>query len=227
MSDGSSTNDDDDGGGRDGVESVEDLLDVQSAEDVFDRLFRDSLVNAAIAWLLVAVLAGVFVDSVLDVDYQWMVFVAAVGCVVLVPPAAFRSWRVMLPWELLVLALLPILVSGLYGGTLGAFAVYFSLAAVALVVVVELHLFTSMEVTHWFAIVLVVMTTLASGAAWAVFQWNSDQYLGTDYLSTNEALMTEFLWMTLAGFAAGVVFDAYFRRRDRWLRRAFDRVVRR
>lgn len=222
MSDGERTDAD-----RRDVESVEELLDVHSAEDVFDRLFRDSVVNAAIGWVLVAVLAGVFLDSVVDFDRQWMLFTAVVGAIVLVPPAAFRSWRVMLPWELLVLALLPILVRGLFGGTVGTFAVYVALAAVALVVVVELHLFTSMEVTHWFAVVLVVMTTLASGAAWAVFQWNADQYLGTDYLTTNEALMTEFLWMTLAGFAAGVVFDAYFRRRDRWLRRAFDRVMRR
>jgi hypothetical protein len=222
MSDGDRTDSE-----RTDVESVEELLNVRTAEDVFDRLFRDSFTNAVIGWLLVAVLAGVFVDSAVDVDQQWMLFVAAVGAIVLVPPAVARSWRVMLPWELLVLALLPILVRGLFGGTVGTFAVYFSMASVALVVVVELHLFTSMEVTHWFAVVLVVMTTLASGAAWAVFQWNSDQYFGTDYLSTNEALMMEFLWMTLAGFAAGVVFDAYFRRRDRWLRRAFDWVVRR
>lgn len=222
MSDGERTDAD-----RRDVESVEELLDVHSAEDVFDRLFRDSVVNAVIGWLLLAVLAVVFLDSVVDDDLQWILFTAAAGAVVAVPPVARRSWRAMLPWELLVLSLLPILVRGLFGGTVGTFAVYFSLAAVALVVVVELHEFTSMEVTHWFAVVLVVMATLASGAAWAVFQWNADQYLGTDYLTTNDALMTEFLWMTLAGFAAGLVFDAYFRRRDRWLRRAFDRVTHR
>jgi hypothetical protein len=142
-----------------------------------------------------------------------------------VPPVAFREWRVMLPWELLVLALLPILVRGLFGGTVGTFATYFALAALALVVVVELHLFTALEVTHWFAVVLVVMTTLASGAAWAVVRWNFDQFLGTSYLTDNYALMMEFVWVTLAGFAAGVLFDAYFRRRDRWLRRALSRVV--
>jgi len=222
MSDGERTDSD-----RTDVESVEELLDIHTAEDVFDRLFRDSVVNAVIGWLLVAVLAGVFVDSVVDFDQQWMLFVAAVGAVVLVPPAAFRSWRVMLPWELLVLALLPVLVRGLFGGTVGTFAVYFSLAAVALVVVVELHLFTSMEVTHWFAVVLVVMTTLASGAAWAVVRWNAAQYFGTPYLSTNDELMVEFLWMTLAGFAAGLLFDAYFRRRELWVHRAFGRVMRR
>lgn len=195
------------------------------AEDVLERLFRDSWTNAVIAWLLVAVLALVFVDSALDFDRQWMVFVAAVGAIVLVPPVAFREWRVMLPWELLVLALLPILVRGLFGGTVGTFATYFALAALALIVVVELHLFTALEVTHWFAVVLVVMTTLASGAAWAIVRWNFDQYLGTAYLSDNHALMMEFVWVTLAGFAAGVLFDAYFRRRDRWLRRALSRVV--
>ncbi|WP_336035921.1 hypothetical protein [Halobacterium yunchengense] len=214
---------------RDGpgdAESVEELLDVDSAEDVFERLFRNSLVNAAIAWVFVAVLAGVFADSVLDFDRQWMVFVAGAGAVVLVPPVAYRSWRVMLPWELLVLALLPILVRGLFGGRVGAFSTYFALAAVALAVVVELHLFTSLKVTHWFAVVLVVMTTLASGAAWAIVRWNLDQYFGTNYLSTNEALMVEFLWMTLAGVAAGVLFDVYFRRRNNWLRRALGRVIR-
>ncbi|WP_233745288.1 hypothetical protein [Halobacterium bonnevillei] len=207
------------------VDSVEELLDVESAEDVFERLFRDSLTNAIIAWILVGVLALVFVDSVMDFDRQWMVFVGAVGVIVLIPTAAYRSWRVMLPWELLVLALAPIIVGGLFGGTLGTFSVYFALAAVALVVVVELHLFTSMSVTHWFAVALVVMTTLASGAAWAVVRWNLDQYFGTNYLSTNDALMVEFVWVTLAGFVAGILFDAYFRRRDRWLRAALGRVI--
>ncbi len=205
--------------------SSDDAFGVESAEDVLERLFRDSWTNAVLAWLLVAVLALVFVDSVVGDDRQWMVFVAAVGAIVLVPPAAFREWRVMLPWELLVLALLPILVRGLFGGTVGTFATYFALAALALIVVVELHLFTALKVTHWFAVVLVVMTTLASGAAWAIVRWNFDQYLGTSYLTDNHALMMEFVWVTLAGFAAGILFDAYFRRRDRWLRRALSRVV--
>jgi hypothetical protein len=217
----------DDRDGYSDVESVEELLDVGSAEDVFERLFRDSVVNAVVAWAFVAVLAAVFVDSVVDVDYQWMVFVAGAAAVVLVPPVAFRSWRVMLPWELLVLALLPILVRGLFGGQVGTFSTYFALAAVALIVVVELHLFTTMRVTHWFAVVLTVMTTLASGAAWAIVRWNLDQYFDTNYLTTNEALMTEFVWVTLAGLAAGVLFDVYFRRRNNWLRRAFGRVIRR
>ncbi|MCF2207203.1 hypothetical protein KVP02_05960 [Halobacterium salinarum] len=196
-----------------------------AVDDAFAFLFRNSTVNAVIAWLAVAVLGGVVLDSALDVDLRWLVFTGAVGVIVAVPPVVFRSWRTMLPWELLCVGLLPILVRGLFGGTVGTFAVYVSLAAVALVVVGELHTFTSLAVTHWFAAVLVVLVTLASGAVWAVFRWTADQHFGTAYLTTNHALMTEFVWVTLAGLAAGVLFALALRRRTRWLRRATSRVT--
>ncbi|EMA15799.1 hypothetical protein [Haloarcula marismortui] len=196
-------------------------------EDSFKKLFRDGRTNAVIAWALVAILTAVFVESVLEADYRWILFVSVVGFVVLVPPVAFREWRVMLPWELLVLALLPILARGLVGGTVGTFASYLSLAALALLVIVELHMFTDLALTHWFAIGFVVLTTLAAVAVWTVFRWNADRFLGTTYLTTNEALMTEWLYVTLAGLAAGVLFDGYFRRRDRRLWRAIRRTVRR
>ncbi|WP_335999395.1 hypothetical protein [Halorientalis halophila] len=196
-------------------------------EDVLERLFRDGRTNAVLAWLLVGVLASVFVESLLDLDLQWILFVGFVGFVVSLPPVVYRDWRAMLPWELLVLALFPLLVRGLMGGSVGTFATYFSLAALALLVVVELHMFTTLDVTHWFAVAIVVMTTMAAVGAWTVFRWNADRFLGTSYLVDNEALMIEWLYVTLAGFAAGILFDGYFRRRDRRLWRAIRKVVRR
>lgn len=195
-------------------------------EDALERLFRDGRTNAVLAWLMAVVLAVVFVESALEVDYAWTLFVGFVGFVVLLPPVAYREWRVMLPWELLVVALFPILVRGLVGGTVGTFATYLALAGLALLVVVELHMFTSLRVTHWFAVAIVVMTTMAAVAAWTVFRWNADRFLGTSFLVDNETLMTEWLYVTLAGVAAGVLFDGYFRRRDRQLWRTIRRVVR-
>ena len=193
--------------------------------DALETLFRNGRNNAFLAWLLVGVLAVAFVESAVDLDYLWVVFVGFVGAVVLIPPTAYREWRVMLPWELLVLALAPILVRGVFGGTVGTFAAYLSLAALALIVIVELHMFTSLRVTHWFAVVLVVLTTLAAVAAWTVVRWNADRYLGTAYLVDNETLMLEWLYVTAAGIVAGVLFDGYFRRRDRQLWRAIRRTV--
>lgn len=207
----------------------------QVDRDALEQLFRSGRVNAIVSWLLVSVLVGVFVDSVLDLDLLWIGFVAMTGAIVLLPPVADRDWRVMLPWELLVLALLPILIRGLFGGQLGTFASYLAIAGLALIITVELHMFTALQVTHWFAVAFVVLTTMASAAAWAIARWNMDVWLGTSFLrepgldqdAANVALMNEFLWVTLAGFVAGVLFDAYFRRRDRQLRRAIRRVVRR
>lgn len=194
---------------------------------VLERLFRNGRVNAILAWVLVGVLGLVFVESALDLDLQWLVFVLAAAAIVLLPPAAYGDWRVMLPWELLVLALLPILVRGAFGGTVGTFASYLAVAALALVVTVELHMFTSLRMTHWFAVVFVVLTTLATVAAWTILRWNLDHTFDTTYLSTNEALMAEWLSVTLAGVAAGLLFDSYFRRRDRQLGRWIRRMVRR
>ena len=196
-------------------------------DDILERLFRSGRTNAILAWLPVCVLAMVFVESALDADIQWMVFVAAAGCIALVPPVAYREWRVMLPWELLVLALFPILVRGVVGGTVGTFATYLALAGLALIVTVELHMFTSLQVTHWFAVGLVVLTTMAAVAAWTVFRWNADRLLGTSFLVDNETLMIEWVYVTLAGLAAGVLFDGYFTRRDRQLWRTIRRTVRR
>lgn len=202
-------------------------------EDTLARLFRSGRANAILSWLLVAVLLGVFVRSVVALDRAWIVFVAMTGVIVLLPPAAYRDPRVMLPWELLVVALLPVLVRGLAGGDLGTFASYVAVAGLALIVTVELHMFTELRVTRWFAVTFVVMTTMASVAAWTVVRWLFDRFLGTSYLiasgatadAANEALMTEWLWVTLAGVAAGLLFDSYFRRRGRRLRRRVWQVM--
>jgi len=175
----------------------------QSAEDVLARLFRSGRTNAAIAWLLVGVLAVTFVESILGFDRLWMDFVAATAAVVLVPPVAHRDWRVMLPWEPLVLALLPVLVRALLGGELGTFAYYLSVSGLALIITVELHVFTELRMTHWFAVTFVSMTTMASVAAWTVVRWTLDRWLGTSFLTDNEALMTEWAAVAVAGLAAG------------------------
>lgn len=207
----------------------------ENRDDLLKKLFRSGRVNAIVSWALVGILALVFFESLLDFDRLWILFVAITGGIVLVPPVAYRDWRMMLPWEVLILALLPILVRGLFGGELGTFAYYLSVAGLALIVTVELHTFTTVRMTHWFAVVFVAMTTMASVAAWAVLRWNADRYLGTEFLvepgmtqmERNAMLMTEFIWVAFAGIIAGILFDAYFKRRGRKLGQRLHRVVRR
>jgi hypothetical protein len=209
------------------TETEPDVPEGGAIEDRLARLFRSGRTNALVAWAMVAVLVGAFVESLLRFDLLPMALVAGITAVVIAPAVAARNPRVMPPWEVLGLALLPVLVRALFGGELGTFATYLAIAAFALIVTVELQMFTTLRVTHWFAVVFVVLTTMATAAAWTVLRWNADRLLGTAYLTTNDALMIEWVYVTLAGVAAGVLFDAYFRRRGARLRSAIGRVVRR
>lgn len=211
--------------------------DVESSErpDALARLLREGRLNAVVAWTLVAVVAVVFVESVFDRDLAWIVFVAGTALIVLIPPVAARSWWAMLPWELLALALAPILTRGLVGGEVGTVGVSLSVAGFALIVAVELRVFSSLRLTRWFAVVFVVCATLASAGAWAIVRWTLDRWIGTTLLAdpagsadaANDALMIEFLWVTLAGLGAGLLFEVYLSRRDRQLRRRIEAVIRR
>ncbi|ELZ48598.1 hypothetical protein C463_00995 [Halorubrum californiense DSM 19288] len=220
---------DDDGSEADvGDAEPEDLSDrLDAVEDRLTELVRDGRLNALVAWAMIAVLTGVLVESVFDYDLLSAAIVVGLGAVVLAPTAAARDWRAMLPAELVGLALLPILVRVVFGGELGTFATYVAIAGLALVVAADLHMFTTLRLTHWFAVVFVVMATLATAAVWTVLRWNLDQRVGTEYLTTNDALMIEWLYVTLAGLAAGLLFDGYFRRRGRRLRRVIRQVMRR
>lgn len=184
--------------------------------------------NAIAAWAVLGFLAVAAVAELLTGELLWAGFIAAVLALALVPAATFRDRRAMLPWELLALAGLPAvgrtLVAGQTVGGLtltGRVTTYLAVAAVALVVAVELDLFTSVRMNDRFAVLFVVITTTAAAGIWAIAQWLSDIYLGTAFLlgrgdlrAVEEALMWDFVAATIAGVLSGVLFEFYFRRRS-------------
>lgn len=185
---------------------------------------NNTRLNAALAWLLILAVALVGVESVTDADWVWVTIAATVVFLSVLPPVAFRSPLVMLPWEVLALAVLPLFVRGLFGGLIGTVAAYLGVAAVALVIAVDLDVFTPVRMTTWFAVIFVVVTTMATAGIWAVLRWLSDVFLGTTLVYPSpppvppaveeaalEALMWDFVGATVAGLLAGVVFARYFR----------------
>lgn len=183
------------------------------------RTFRARRTNAVLAWVFV-VFVGVV--SVVNVGRNplWAGFGAIVAVLSVIPAVRLGSVWAMLPWEVLVLASLP-LVALAFGipGT-GWVATYFSVATVALIIAVELHAFTPVNMNYSFAVLFVVVTTMAAAGVWALVRWGVSLYLGTTFPLTERALMFEFVASTVAGLFAGLVFELYFRR----LRRAEDRV---
>jgi hypothetical protein len=189
-----------------------------------DRLVEDERLNAVLSWLLVGFVVLVAASNVAIDDPLWAGFALVVAALAVVPPVRFRTPRAMLPWEVLALAAFP-----LVGRTFtllaevgtGALATYLAVAAVALIVAVHLHVFTPVEMNAAFAVFFVAVATMAAAGVWAVVRFALDTLLGTAFLlrpGVEEAvvernLMFEFVYSTIAGVGAGLIFDRYFRRR--------------
>lgn len=192
-----------------------------------ERVVRDQRVNAALSWLLVGFVLAVAAGMLLQGELLWAGFSATVAVLAVLPAVARRTPVAMLPWEVLALAVVPLTGRAVASVPVtGRLAQYLSVAALALVVAVELHTFTPVEMSDRFAVLFVVVGTLATAGVWAVVRWLSDVYLGTTLLLTpgvaeavvERRLMFEFVYSTLAGAMAGVVFELYFRRRRRGAR---------
>jgi hypothetical protein len=209
------------------------------------RLFEAHRLNAVLSWVLVAIVVLAAIEEVILGDWLWTVFALAVAAVAILPPLRYGRWLVMLPWEVLLLAALPVLgrtalVRGLLNdlvlatlpavqGFLSASpvsstAAYVSVAAFALILIVELHVFTPVKLTPGFAVLTAVVLTLAAAGVWAVVRWLAHIYLGTGFYTELDPLMIEFVYSAAAGLLAGVTFEAYFRRRDHTTRRSLAMV---
>ncbi|MEF8785737.1 MAG: hypothetical protein V5A45_07355 [Haloarculaceae archaeon] len=181
----------------------------------------DARINAAITWLLVGVLVAVAILAFLEFLLVRMALAAVSAFVAIVPALVSRTWTRTVPWPLLLICTVPLAVGGLGPSFFADFAIGLSIAALGMLVVVALQLTGSVRMTPNFAIVFVVLTTMATAGFWAVGSAGSAQYLGTAFVETNDDLMEIFTAATLAGFVAGVLFRTYFRRR---LQANLDRV---
>lgn len=192
-----------------------------------DTLLDDKRINALLAWALVAFVSFATLESVLDRDWVWVVISTSLVVLAVLPAAIYRNHRTMIPWEVLILATLPVLARSLATpGPVSDVSTYLSVAAVALIIAVELDVFTAVRMTTTFAVVFVVIATMATAGAWAIVQWLSDVYLGTTFIyptpppvsdvvdaAALESLMWDFVAATAAGLIAGVIFALYFRGR--------------
>ncbi|ELZ94110.1 hypothetical protein C440_10833 [Haloferax mucosum ATCC BAA-1512] len=202
----------------------------QATQTGLRRFVRSRRLNAALAWLFAGFLAAVAIGSVVTGgDLVWGGFATVVAALTVVPAVAFREPQAMLPWEVVALASFPVVARVLVRGQTiggvtftGRVSTYLAVAAVALIVAVELDVFTPVRMNQAFAIFFVVIATMAAAGVWAVVQWLSDIYLGTELLfngrgddAIEAGLMWDFVAATVSGLVGGVLFEHYFRRRAR------------
>ena len=177
-------------------------------------IIRSQRANAILAWGLVGLVVLVGIGSLLQGALLWGLFAATLAVLAAHPAFVLRTPYAMPPWEVVLIAALPTL-GRLFATTIvgGRIAAYLSVAALALLVAVDLDAFTPVEMNGTFAVLFVVITTMATAGVWAVVRWSADILLGTGFIRSEHALMLEFVASTVAGVLAGIVFVLYFRER--------------
>lgn len=148
------------------------------------------------------------IASLLTGDLLWGGFSLIVVVVTLLPVLATADRTAIVPWSLLFVAAIVIVArtAEFYPEATG----YIAIATLALIVVVELDIFTSNELSRRFAIVFGVLTTMAIEALWIIAQYFSDRWLGTTFLTTQTELQQDITTVTVVGFTVGGLFYWYF-----------------
>lgn len=177
---------------------------------VFDDLLTSERLNAIIGWIMTGIMVIGAVESILTSAFLWGGFSFLLVAMALVPALTTRNWTAMVPWPLLSVAAVAVIARA--AEVSFEPAEYIALATFALMIVVELDVFTPVELGRRFAVGFGVLTTMAIEALWIIAQFYSDQWLGTDFLRSQTELQKDIAIVTAVGFAVGGLFYWYFTR---------------
>lgn len=186
--------------------------------DRLSKILKDTHLNALISWAMVILLLVLGVVNLADGRLTWSVLIAALLVIIVAPALLLRKLSIMPSWYFVVLAIMPIVGNTTaYHFFFTSIPIYFSVATIALLLAAEINWFTSVRMDSKFAVLLVVITTLAISGLWHLLHWLLDINFDTAFLldgrsqeAVNAAVMHDFIYATLAGVAAGVIFGWYF-----------------
>lgn len=187
--------------------------------DRLSKLLKNTALNAFAGWTMVLLLSMLGVGNFIYGRFAWTILITFVISIIIAPAIRMRKFSVMPSWYFILLAIIPIIGSSTawyFFSTSIPF--YVSVATIALLLAAEIHWFSSVKMNYKFAILLVIVTTLAISGLWHLVEWLLDVYFGTTYLLNgqtpdmiNDIVMHEFIYATIAGIAAGAFFGWYFR----------------
>ncbi|MFA9415406.1 hypothetical protein [Natrinema sp. HArc-T2] len=175
-----------------------------------EDLVHGQRANAVIGWVLTGIVALSAIWNGLTAALLWCGLALLVVVVASLPALATRDWTAMLPWPVLSVAAIAVIARGV--GLSPEAAGYLIVATLALIVVVELEVFTSIELSRRFAVAFAGMTTMALQALWTVAQFYSDRWFGTAFLHSQTELQQDIVVVTLVGFVLGGLFEWYLTR---------------
>lgn len=177
-----------------------------------DTALRDNRFNTIVAWGIVATLVCAAAASVAIGQPAWAVFVLGGVAIALLPATVLRDPAVMPPWEVLVFLALPLASQFLpLADPIADLTTFLSVFAVAVLVVVELHVLSPVEMTSGFAVAFLVLVTMATAGVWTIVQWGADLLVGTTLIANKTTLMWDLVLATAVAIVASPVFGLYLR----------------
>lgn len=168
--------------------------------------------NARITWTTVALLLLMTLWNALTANYSGIVVtLIGIGFVVL-PALIHHDTSVMPPWEIAAVLTITTLGYSLeLSPVITQAAIYLSLITFAVLVVVELWVFSSVEMIPRFAGGFIVFAGMAAAGLWTVLRWLSDEYIGTAYLNGVTAMMWDLSITTVVSLLGIPLFVQYFK----------------
>lgn len=187
--------------------------------DKLSKLLKSTPLNAFAGWIMVLVLFLLGIGNLVYGRFMWTILIFSVIWIIIAPAIILRKLSLMPSWYFIVAAILPLVGSSTaYYFFSTSIPYYISMATIALLAAAEIHWFTSVKMNYKFAILLVIVTTLAISGLRHLLEWLMDTGLGTAYLpygpgtdAINDIVMLEFIYALIAGTIAGIVFGWYFR----------------
>lgn len=163
--------------------------------------------NATVGWVLAVLLLLGGIESLLTEGALWGLFWLLLVGLLAAPALVTRDRTAMVPWPLPAIAAVALVAreANQYPESAG----YLAVVAMALVVVVELDVFTPVEFSRRFAVVFAVLTTMAVEALWIIAQYYSDVWLDTEFLSTQRELQEDIVIVSAVGLVVGGLFYWY------------------
>jgi|GEM_PF-2628683 len=179
-------------------------------------------VELALSWIAILSFFVATEVAIFSLDPFWMIMGFWALCVLLLPVVITRNVRSVLPFELLILIAIPFIlyVTGVFEGWVQDPSLHNLLRAIqvastfliALITVMNIHIYTSFKTNTPFLVVFTVMLTMALGSIFAIAEFLTDELFGTHFLVSNEELMVNLLFTCLGGVAMGLFLALYLRK---------------
>jgi len=152
----------------------------------------------------------------------WIIMGFWALCIAVLPAVMRRDFHKVLPFELLLLITLPFYIFTallfLGGADQSAFpnlmraAEVMATFLIALLTIMDLHVYTEFHTNSAFAVLLTTLTTMALSSVFAIANFLSDELFGTQLLRNNNELMVNLLFSFLGGVAMGFFLYLYLKK---------------